>query len=165
MPIILNFKRNLARIMLSPFLKYAYETPIVTGGRRSRLKLGERVATANTIFNVSSGDISVGSRTIFSHNVMVVTGQHLFKNGRRVSLDPSRDNGSWGGGIEEVPTSGFDISIGEGVFIGAGAIILGGTKIADNCIVGAGAVVTKNFPSFSIVAGVPAKVIGDTRTF
>ena len=163
MKVLVNLKRHYARKLLTPILKYLYETPIVTGGPRSRLQVGQRVATANTLFNVSSGCISVGSRSIFSHNVMVITGQHLFNNGKRVSVDPQFDDGSWGGGIEEVPQSGFDISIGEGVFIGAGAIILGGVKIESNCIIGAGAVVTKDVPQFSILAGVPARIIGDTR--
>jgi maltose O-acetyltransferase len=160
---LVNQKRQFARKLLTPILKYFYETPIVTGGPNSRLQLGERVATANTVFNVSSGQISVGSRSIFSYNVMILTGQHLFNNGKRVSVDPQFDDGSWGGGIDEVPADGFDVSIGEGVFIGAGAIILGGVKIENNCIIGAGAVVTNDVPQFSIVAGVPARIIGDTR--
>ena len=163
MKILVNLKRDCARKLLTPILRYLYETPIVTGGPNSKLQLGQRVATANTVFNVSSGCISVGSRSIFSHNVMVITGQHLFNNGKRVSMNPKFDDGSWGGGIEEVPRHGYDITIGEGVFIGAGAIILGGVRIENNCIVGAGAVVTKDVPQFSIVAGVPAKIIGDTR--
>jgi acetyltransferase-like isoleucine patch superfamily enzyme len=163
MKILDNLKRNYARKLLTPILRNLYETPIVIGGPRSRLQLGQRVATANTVFNVSSGCISIGSRSIFSHNAMVITGQHFFKDGKRVSVDPQFDDGSWGGGIAEVPLYGYDITIGEGVFIGAGAIILGGVKIEDNCIVGAGAVVTKDVPQFSIVAGVPAKIIGDTR--
>jgi len=44
--------------------------------------------------------------------------------------------------------------------IGAGAIILGGIEIGSYALVGAGALVTKNVPSNSIVKGVPAKVVG-----
>jgi len=42
-------------------------------------------------------------------------------------------------------------------------IILKKVKISDNCIVGAGAVVTKNVPPFAIVAGNPAKIIGTRK--
>ena len=47
--------------------------------------------------------------------------------------------------------------IGKNVSIGSNATILGGIKIGDNAVVGAGAVVTKNVPSNTIVVGNPAK--------
>jgi acetyltransferase-like isoleucine patch superfamily enzyme len=47
--------------------------------------------------------------------------------------------------------------------IGSNATILAGITIGEGALVGAGAVVTKDVPPFSIVAGVPAKVVGDTR--
>jgi acetyltransferase-like isoleucine patch superfamily enzyme len=66
------------------------------------------------------------------------------------------------GGTSEVPKMGFDISIGNSVFVGSGAIILGKCKVGDNCIEAAGSVVTKSFPDYSIIAGTPARIIGDT---
>ena len=51
------------------------------------------------------------------------------------------------------------IKVGNNVFIGNNAIILPGVTIGDNVIVGAGAVVTKDIPSNSVSAGVPARVI------
>ncbi len=53
------------------------------------------------------------------------------------------------------------ITIGSNVFIGVNSIILPGVQIGDNVIVGAGAVVTKSIPSGKIVAGNPARVIGE----
>jgi UDP-2-acetamido-3-amino-2,3-dideoxy-glucuronate N-acetyltransferase len=47
--------------------------------------------------------------------------------------------------------------------IGSNATILAGITIGEGALVGAGAVVTKDVPPFAIVAGVPAKVVGDTR--
>ena len=52
------------------------------------------------------------------------------------------------------------IDIGNNVFIGLNSTILPGVKIEDNVIVAAGSVVSKSVPSNSIVAGVPAKIIG-----
>lgn len=51
------------------------------------------------------------------------------------------------------------IQIGNDVWIGAHAIILDGVSIGDGCIVGAGAVVTKNIPAYAVVGGVPAKIL------
>jgi len=53
--------------------------------------------------------------------------------------------------------------IRRGASIGSNATIICGVTIGEGAIVGAGAVVTKDVPDYSIVAGVPAKVIGDTR--
>ena len=51
------------------------------------------------------------------------------------------------------------VVIGDNCFIGLNAMILMGTTIGDNCIIGANAVVKGNFPSNSVIAGNPAKVI------
>ncbi|MFV8280294.1 acyltransferase [Christiangramia marina] len=55
------------------------------------------------------------------------------------------------------------ISIGNNVYIGSCALILPGVKIGDNVVIGAGTVVTKSVTQNSIVAGNPAKVVGDVR--
>lgn len=55
------------------------------------------------------------------------------------------------------------VYIGAHSLIGAGAIVLPGTKIGKFCIIGAGAVVKGTIEDYSIVIGNPAKVIGDTR--
>lgn len=52
------------------------------------------------------------------------------------------------------------IEIMDNVFIGIGSIIMPDVKIGKNCIVAAGSIVTKDVPDNSIVAGIPAKVIG-----
>lgn len=52
-----------------------------------------------------------------------------------------------------------DIVIGNDVWIGYKAIILAGVKIGDGAIIGTRALVTKDVPAYSIVGGVPAKII------
>lgn len=55
------------------------------------------------------------------------------------------------------------VKIGFGTFVGVNAIILPGVEIGRCSIVGAGAVVTKSCPEYSILGGNPAQVIGDVR--
>lgn len=51
------------------------------------------------------------------------------------------------------------INIGDNVYIGIGSIILPGVNIGDNVIIGAGSIVTKDIPSNSVYAGIPARYI------
>lgn len=51
------------------------------------------------------------------------------------------------------------IKIGNNVFIGIGVTIMPGVTIGDNVIIGAGSIVTRDIPSNSVAAGIPAKVI------
>ncbi len=53
------------------------------------------------------------------------------------------------------------ITIGNDVWIGAGSTIVDGIRIGDGVVVAAGAVVTRDVPPYSIVAGVPARIIGE----
>ena len=57
------------------------------------------------------------------------------------------------------------ITLGSKVYIGNNAIILPGVTIGDYVVVGAGAIVTKDVPSHSVIAGVPAKVIESTGEY
>jgi acetyltransferase-like isoleucine patch superfamily enzyme len=132
-------------------------------GPKERVHVGERAALANAVLNVSSGHIYIEDRVIFTPNVMLMTGRHNFINGKRASVNPEHDDGSWGGGPMEVPESGYDIRICEGSVVYSGAIIVGGVTIGAHSIVAAGAVVTKSFPEHSFIAGVPGKRISDTR--
>lgn len=53
----------------------------------------------------------------------------------------------------------YEVVIGNDVWIGQGAMLLGGIEIGNGAIIGAGAVVTKDVPPYSIVAGVPARIV------
>lgn len=58
-----------------------------------------------------------------------------------------------------------EIKLGDNIFVGTGAIILAGVTIGNDCIVGAHAVVTKDVPDGSIVAGNPARIVKTTSEF
>lgn len=51
------------------------------------------------------------------------------------------------------------IKIGRNCWIGSKVTVLDGVEIGEGCIIGAGAVVTRSFPPFSVIGGVPAKII------
>src|SRR5690242_18443212 len=55
------------------------------------------------------------------------------------------------------------ITIEDGAWIGAGAIILDGVRIGRNAVVGAGAVVTRDVPPYTLAAGNPARVVRDLQ--
>jgi len=150
--------RSPMRPVVRFLLFFFYHTHYVDGVSGS-LVIGKKVGLQNTICNSSSGDITIGDSCAFGYNVMLLTGRHQFKNGKRASAS---DDQSWGGNAEEVPESGFDISIGNGCWIASGAIVSGGVTIGDNSIVAAGSVVLTSFPAFSIIGGIPAKLIGST---
>lgn len=154
--------RPFMRPVIRFFLYFFYDTSY-TMGTGGTVVLGKKVAVANTLFNVSSGSIYIGDYTIFGQNVMVLTGRHRFVNGERAGLDLVRNSPAWGGGALEVPAEGYDIHIGSGTWIASGAIVTGGVTIGNHVIVAAGAVVTQNLPDHAIAAGIPARVIGDTR--
>ena len=61
--------------------------------------------------------------------------------------------------IEQGSTESEPITVGNDVWIGRRVIIMPGVNIGDGCVIGAGAVVTKDIPAYSVVGGVPAKII------
>jgi UDP-2-acetamido-3-amino-2,3-dideoxy-glucuronate N-acetyltransferase len=52
----------------------------------------------------------------------------------------------------------------RGASLGSNVTVLAGVTIGERALVGAGAVVTRDVPDFAVVAGVPARVVGDVRT-
>ncbi len=121
-------------------------------GNKKRVHIGENCSTMNSIFNVISGQITLGNDTIVGHSCMFLTGTHKFNKGVRISLSDNHAE-------EETPTEGRDIKVGGGCFIGSGVIVLGPVTIGNNVIIGSGSVVTKSLPDSCFAAGAPAKVI------
>lgn len=59
---------------------------------------------------------------------------------------------------QELKSNG-EVIIDEGSFIGMGARIMPGVKIGKNCVIGANSVITKSIPDYSVVVGIPGKII------
>lgn len=96
-----------------------------------------------------SGGLVIGDRVVISMDVLVLTHDYAITAGLRAAGRPPRTDIA-----VRAP-----VRIGDNCFIGARAIILGGTVLGDNVIVGAGAVVKGTVPDDSVVCGVPGVVI------
>lgn len=57
------------------------------------------------------------------------------------------------------------ITVGDNVYIGVRTLIMPGVNIGDNCVIGAGSIVTKDIPPNSVAAGIPARVIKSTDEY
>lgn len=84
----------------------------------------------------------------------------------------THDGGTWAfRDLPEFQDDGNDIAaygsikVGYRTFIGYGAIIMPGVIIGKRCVIGAGAIVTRNIPDNSVAVGCPAKVIGSTSDY
>ncbi len=93
----------------------------------------------------SAGHVSIGAHTLLAAYTYLIGGDHDFS-------DPSV-------AVNAQPRKADGITVGEGVWLGAGAKVLDGVRIGDRAIVGAGAVVLRDVPAGAKAVGVPARVI------
>ena len=91
---------------------------------------------------LATNSVRLGAHVGFAHNVTVVDSRHLWSEGAE----------SYTEGTDTDP-----VTIGEGVFAGAGAVILPGTHIGRRCMVGANSVVTGDHADGGIIVGSPAR--------
>lgn len=99
------------------------------------------------------GGVTIEDEVMIAHGVMFTNG--MFP--RATNADGSLQvDGDW----ELTPTL-----VRQGASIGSNATIVCGVVVGIKAMVGAGAVVTRDVPDYAIVAGVPARVIGDVRTY
>jgi acetyltransferase-like isoleucine patch superfamily enzyme len=91
-------------------------------------------------------DMRIGNHVLISSNVSIIGNHHPFDDSSVTIYNAPRNEGDV-------------VEIGSDVFIGFGAIIVGTSRIGDGCVIGAGSVVVKDLPAFTVCAGVPAKPI------
>lgn len=111
---------------------------------RNRVFAHKSVQLGNTVFNTSSGTITIGEQSFFGANCSVITGSH---NPNTVLKERKL-----------FPKKGNDIVIGSGVWIASHAVILGPCTIGDHAVIAAGAVVLPGeYLGSNLYGGVPAK--------
>ena len=134
-------------------------THILRGARLTNSKIGKysRVGVNCKLTNVTVGNFSC----IGANSVMGV-GQHPTNYLTYHSIFYKKGNWGWHDDWIKYP-KGFQeqahITVGNNVWIGQKVVVMDGVSIGDNSIVATGAIVTKDVPAYSIVGGVPAKII------
>jgi acetyltransferase-like isoleucine patch superfamily enzyme len=115
-------------------------------GDCSRLKIADTAVVNNALFNLSSGEITLEDYVFFGHNVTILTGTHdyeKFDRERQLSF----------------PTYGRNVIIRRGTWIASNAIVLAPCIIGKHSVIAAGSLVNEDVPPYTLVAGVPAKII------
>ena len=104
---------------------------------------------SNYVLQSAHGEILIGNHVMFGPGVHIHGGNHIY-NQVGIYMDM----------VKKSDGSDGKVVIEDDVWIGSNAIILKGVHVGFGSIIGAGAIVTKDVPEGSIVAGNPAKVIG-----
>lgn len=110
------------------------------------IELGEGVVIGVNVSIGAHSRVRLGNRVRLSRDVMIETAGLDFAHLAPPYLHVSRP-----------------VVLEQGVWVGARAMILAGVTIGENSVVAAGAIVTRDVPPYSVVAGVPAKVVGSTK--
>lgn len=108
------------------------------------IEIGEDTIIGNNAFLDGRAPLIIGNHVDIASEVMIYNSEHDINS-------------------EDFRAVEQPVEIGDYAFIGPRAIILPGVKIGRGAVVAAGAVVTSDVPEFSIVGGVPAKVISQRK--
>jgi acetyltransferase-like isoleucine patch superfamily enzyme len=160
--------RGLENVELHERCFIAEEAAIFAEPHRA-VRVGEGASVAAHAF--VHGPVTLGAHVSVNPHVTLDGGRKgiLIGAGTRIAtraslfafdhgLDPALE-------IREQPVRSRGIVIGCDVWIGAQATVTDGVEIGDHAVVGAGAVVTRDVAPWAVVGGVPARVLGDRRTW
>lgn len=107
------------------------------------ISVGDRFYANYNLVVLDCSLVTIGDRVMIGPNVSIYAATH------ETAIESRRAN------IEYAST----ISIGSDCWIGGNVVIVAGVHIGEGCTIGAGAVVTKNVPPYSVAVGNPARVI------
>ena len=123
-----------------------YQRTIIVAREGGKIHIGNNVGISGaTIYSKAS--IDIGDYTNIGGNVKIL--DHDF---HPIEAEARKMNNM-------AMVGKRPIIIGENVFVGCNSIILKGTEIGDNSVVGAGSVVSGKFPASVVIAGNPARII------
>jgi acetyltransferase-like isoleucine patch superfamily enzyme len=130
---------------------HLYSGTIIELGQGGSVEIGASShIQPNCQFTAYVGSIRIGARVQIAPACAFYPYQHSFAAGRPI--------------VQQPLCSAGDIVIGDDAWLGYGVIVLDGVTIGPGAVVGAGAVVTRDVPPGAVVAGVPARQIGDRNS-
>lgn len=110
-----------------------------------KLHIGKNVTLGEyNVINVFS-DVLIGDDVVTADRVSFITNRHTYSD---IHIPIKQQ----GGDSEE-------IIIGSGCWFGINAVVLAGTRIGKNCVIGANSVVKGNFPDYCVIAGSPGRIV------
>lgn len=115
--------------------------------RHPNLKIGNNIYIGHNVSIHSMNSVVLEDNVVLSDNIYISDVSH----GIKLDLEHSIMKQQW--------ESLGGVKIGKGTFLGHGVKVLPNVEIGNNCIVAAGAIVTKSFEPYCILAGSPAKII------
>lgn len=102
-------------------------------------------------FYCTKASLTIGKKVIFGPKPTIITGDHRIDIQGKYIIDITDD--------EKLPENDLPVTIEDGCWIGANVTILKGVTLGHDSVVAAGSVVTKSCEPYSIIGGVPAKLI------
>lgn len=124
---------------------FCWIQPRVTIVNLRRLRVGANFGCNSGTYINAIGRISMGNDVLIGSNVTISSGKHNIE-GRETS-------------VFSRPVQPMPITFGNDVWVGAGASVLPGLVIANGTVIGANAVVTQSTEPYSVMIGIPARVI------
>ena len=118
-------------------------------GHEPQLKLGDNVSLGEYSHITCANKVTIGDGVLTGRFVLITDNSHGNNTTATADIAPL---------ARDIQSNG-PVCIGENVWIGDKVTILPNVTIGKGCIIAANAVVTKDVPEYSVVAGVPAKVI------
>lgn len=122
----------------------------------SCIRIGKRTTVQRR--STINGTVTLGSDCIIAPNVFISSGTHPFREFKDKTVrDQERAIIARDGNLNSIDHA---VTVGNDCWLCVNVVLCPGVTIGDHCVVGANSVVTKDLPAFSVVAGVPARVIG-----
>lgn len=111
--------------------------------------LHRRVFLGPYVVIYGHGGVEIGNDCLISMHCSILSSNHTIATRDKV--------------IRNEPDIAMRTKIDPDCWLGAGVIVLGGVHIGQGCVIGAGAVVTKNLPPYCEAYGVPARIVGERK--